>query len=338
MEADSMTPAPAGNAPMSLDQGGSAILSRLTASAKTTPEPAKEREPKPDEADEASQEVETADTDSETSEAEAGTPTDEDEAHSEPTETVFRLPDGRELTPDQVIEWEKGYLRQSDYTRKTQEAAELRKQAEARAAEAAQRAKALDDQITLAIQVATQYLPPEPPREMMETDPIGFFQMREARAEKIAEIQQMMQMQNQHRQQQAADQAKEFEAWQAKQAETLLAKLPKLKDPKVLQEFQKDVTTYLPYYGYTQDDLKQVYDHRLVSLIDDAVAYRKLMATKPKAQEKVKNVTPVAQPGKRATNTDARAKDYRDAVAKLRNTNSVDDGAMAILNKLKLNR
>lgn len=42
--------------------------------------------------------------------------------------TKFNI-DGEEITPEQIKEWKKGHMRQSDYTRKTQELAALRKQA-----------------------------------------------------------------------------------------------------------------------------------------------------------------------------------------------------------------
>jgi hypothetical protein len=44
-----------------------------------------------------------------------------------PTETFFEI-DGEKLTPQQIKEYRQGYLRQSDYTKKTQEIANLRKE------------------------------------------------------------------------------------------------------------------------------------------------------------------------------------------------------------------
>jgi len=42
--------------------------------------------------------------------------------------TAFKLADGREVTPEQIAEWEKGYMMQADYSRKTQKLAEERRQ------------------------------------------------------------------------------------------------------------------------------------------------------------------------------------------------------------------
>lgn len=48
-----------------------------------------------------------------------------------PESTVIKLPDGREVTPEQIVEWEKGNMMQSDYTVKTQKLAEERRQLQA---------------------------------------------------------------------------------------------------------------------------------------------------------------------------------------------------------------
>src|SRR5690606_4606988 len=55
--------------------------------------------------------------------------TSEDDQAEEPK---YRLTDGTEVTLAEIEEWRKGNLRQSDYTRKTMELAETRKELEAR--------------------------------------------------------------------------------------------------------------------------------------------------------------------------------------------------------------
>lgn len=78
----------------------------------------------------------------------------EPEPSQKPEETpqVIKLPDGREFTPEQILEMEKGHMMQSDYTKKTQALAEERKQ--------------LDEQRT-AIEKAIKF------QQDYERDPIG---------------------------------------------------------------------------------------------------------------------------------------------------------------------
>jgi hypothetical protein len=58
---------------------------------------------------------------------EGGQPNPEPTPTPEPTETFFEI-DGEKLTPQQIKEYRQGYLRQSDYTKKTHEIANLRKE------------------------------------------------------------------------------------------------------------------------------------------------------------------------------------------------------------------
>lgn len=57
-------------------------------------------------------------------------PAGEEEQLETPAETptVVKLADGREVTPEQIANWEKGFMLQSDYTKKTQSLAEERRQ------------------------------------------------------------------------------------------------------------------------------------------------------------------------------------------------------------------
>jgi len=57
----------------------------------------------------------------------------EEQTHSanpDDSPRLFKLPDGREVTAEQILELEKGYMMQSDYTRKTQALADARRQLE----------------------------------------------------------------------------------------------------------------------------------------------------------------------------------------------------------------
>ena len=61
------------------------------------------------------------------------------------TPQVYKLPDGRELTAEQIIELEKGHMMQADYSRKTQALAEQRRALEAEKEKAAKAFKLMQD-------------------------------------------------------------------------------------------------------------------------------------------------------------------------------------------------
>src|SRR3954454_5769169 len=141
--------------------------------------PAEGEEPKKTEAKPAEAETPAAE--------EAPESTDEAESESEPEEqpeeepqkagTKIKLSDGSEHTLEEI---EKGFLRQQDYTRKTQEISSNRKLLE----EAAQRFVNQDRQVKefaeFARKVVESYAPKPPDISKIQSDPIGFMQKKEA--------------------------------------------------------------------------------------------------------------------------------------------------------------
>lgn len=323
MEGESITPSPApepaGNAPLTQEQGRKAISNLLngnpardTAPVETRPVP----EPEPEAPSWARSDAD--DTPSTDGEADRETPSTETDEKPR-----VRLADGTEVDLAEVEEWRKGALRQSDYTRKTQELAAQRKEYEQRQAEIAQKTTQVQQQIDFAITVAEAYLPKPPSPDMLDTDPIGYLQQKEYYEAKVYELRQLYETRERHNHEQNAQRLQTFEEMKRKEGEALLSAMPQLKDRAKLESFQKDILEALPHYGFSADDLKSVYDHRLVRMIGDAVAYRKLMASKSKVDAKVKEAAPVApvQPaGKRTSPAEAEGKAVQDMRRELRRT------------------
>ena len=82
-----------------------------------------------EETEEAEEDPEESEETEETEEEAEETEEEAEETEEEAEESAkIKFSDGREVTLDEVLEWEKGYMRQADYTRKTQELAEIRRQ------------------------------------------------------------------------------------------------------------------------------------------------------------------------------------------------------------------
>lgn len=268
-----------------------------------------------------------------------------DDTESDPVR--YRLPDGTEATADEVSEWRKGYLRQSDYTRKMQAEATRRKEVEARDAELVQRAKQYDqfDQtLSFAIQVAEAKLPPKPDMDRMPlkadypndlvgylTDLAEFNEGVNQYNSSVGELQQL------YTAKQQAQEASEYERQNANkeylaiQRDALLNAMPELKDKEKLNKFQSKLSTGVEkYYGGTAGELAMVQDARLIRIISDAVDYRMLLASKPQAIDKAKDAAPVQQPGKRLAPGEAQAKARQEQMAKLRKTGDRNIGQSLI--------
>lgn len=324
------TPESSGTESMGVSQGADAIANLLFPSQEDKNESAANPEAAPvaEEADEpvseAADEAEVSENDTEQSEDE----TTEPEPVEEPR---YRLADGTEVTLDEIEEWRKGNLRQSDYTRKTQELSNTRKELENRQAEITQQSNFFQKSIDFAINVASAYLPQEPDISLNESDPFAYQQQKAYYDHRVGQLQQLMAAKQQnetetarHRQQAQVEAA-------YNEAQSLMAAMPELSDMNKLQSFHADLVKGVQHYGIKAEEVSQVMDHRLFLMARDAMAYRKLMAQKPKAIEKAKDAPPVQKPGSRPSPQQQAARSVQDKMSTLRRTGSLKDGANVIL-------
>lgn len=206
-----------------------------------------------------------------------------------------RLPDGTVTT---IGDLKQGSLRQADYTRKTQEIAANRKELETRQAEIAQKGQAFEQTLNFALQVAQASLPQEPDQSLIATDPLAYMQQKAQYETRLGQLQQLNAAKQQHEQVQSIEQQRAFQEFVSGERQRLADVIPELRDPAKLQSFNGELAKGIERYGFTPQDLGSVYDHRLILLAKDALAYQKLMANKPKAMAKTQG-KPALAPGKR---------------------------------------
>ena len=234
----------------------------------------------------------------ETQEVEAAP--DEDNAEDEP-EYVEITHNGKpvKLTLDEVIEHaSKGF----DYTQKTQQIAEQRKQLETLAQTVQQQYQlqqatiqetakvyAMDSQLANYQNVNWD--------AWMDQDPIeaskGWqkFQMLKSQRDEVANSVQQIQAQNQQMTMQQLQQKLSEGAQQ-------LANEIKGWSPELAKSLKSNALEY----GFTDSELDQVYDPRMVKVLHDAYQWRQLQAKKPEVQKRVSLAPKSAKPGGKIEN------------------------------------
>ena len=127
---------------------------------------------------------------------------------------------------------------------------------------------------------------------------------------------------------QQAEQQRATEEYLLQQKDALLAALPEWKDPKKAKAEKALVVESAKAAGFSEDDLKNVYDHRLVLLLRKAGLYDQMMSKRQGIKPVVSNGPRPAKPGaagRVSTTTEAtRAKQ------RLAKTGRIDDAASAI--------
>lgn len=287
-------------------------------------------------------------TETEATEAQASDETVEETAESEDEAQADEQPQERlpdtikvkvageevEVTLDELA---RGYSRQADYSRKTQQLAEERKafhaEAEAIRQERAQYATllgALQQQLQSTAQIEQQ---PDWDR-LYEEDPINatrlerqWRKVQEDRVAKMSAIKAEQDRLNQTFEQQTAEQMK---AILVEQASRLPEVIPEWKDEKVATEGKKQLRDWLVNQGLNEVEINSLHKAEHVAILRKAMLYdqgqRKAQAA-VKPQQVMRPVKPGSQasaPGNRSVSDVTRAKQ------RLAKTGTVNDAASVL--------
>ena len=250
--------------------------------------------------------------------------TDEEE---KPTEVYTVKVDGKEIDVT-LDELQKGYSRTQDYTRKTQQIAETRKAVEAEAsairAEREQYAQLLG---ALKQQLESTEAPVDMDR-LYNEDPIEWVRQSEVMRQKQDKLAAIQSEQQRLSQLTAQQRAQEMQAHLATQQEALIQAVPEWKDSKKAQAEKALLVEFGKKIGFSDDELKNVYDHRAVIALRKAALYDQMMSKRGQIKPVVNNGPRTAKPsaaGRVSTTTEStRAKQ------RLAKSGRVNDAASAI--------
>jgi hypothetical protein len=273
-----------------------------------------------------------ADADSNETDPEQSEEDENSEEEEQPQVFTVKV-DGKEVEVS-LDELQKGYSRTQDYTRKTQQIAEVRKHAEAELqavrAEREQYAHLLGA-LEAQVQQATQ--PNIDWERLYQEDPIEWVRQREVmreNQEKSAAIQSEKQRLSQLSQQ---EQMQQHQMMLQQEQEALVAAIPEWKDAKKAAAEKAMLVQFGQKAGFSPDELKNVLDHRAVVLLRKAALYDQMVSKRGQIKPVTNNGPRPAKPGaagRVSNNTEALRAQQR-----LAKTGRVDDAADAIYKLLK---
>ena len=245
--------------------------------------------------------------------------------------------DGEEIT---VEELKRGNLRHRDYTRKTQELAEARREMAAQYEEI-ERERAQYAQMLPALQERLQQPVEQEPDwdTLYDTDPTmaakAERQWRKQQEERSAQLdavqaerQRMAQLEQQRMEQM---QARYFE----EQRQILPEIIPEWRDTSVASKEAKDIRSFLLTEGFTEQDVNGLTNATLVKLARKAMLYDKGQTRATEAKQKPKTQKPrkTLKAGSRGSQPKPRS-EQQQALQRARQTGRVNDAAAAIKNLL----
>lgn len=263
-----------------------------------------------------------------TAEAEDGESPTEETSEATDAPRKFKVPalegDGEEeLTADEL---KSQRLMHKDYTQKTQAAAELRKQAEAKLSEAdkiaSERIGQLEQDLAVAANLIRSYDQEINWEALQQLDPAEYIRQREQQAHRA-------QAWNQTRERVESMKGDAKKAKQALAAQRLVEAIPEWLDPvraqaegtKLLQGSEK-------HYGLTAADIDGIADHRVVVALRDALAYRELKDKSASVKAEVQKAPVMAKPGNVSQGNPQALKTHR-TIEKAKQSGKTEDAAAA---------
>lgn len=208
--------------------------------------------------------------------------------------------DGKEVEVS-LDELKNGYQRQSDYTKKTMEAAEQRKTADAEVQKAQQERQQYAGELQrMAVQLegVLEQQSQIDWAALIESDPVEYLKQQQLFQQRQALYQQNMQEQQKLAQQFQTEQAQAHQSYLAQQQESLLAKLPDWKDDAKAAAEKAAISKFLQEQGFEADDISSIADHRHVLIARKAMLYDQVMANAKLQAKKVQEAPQrVVKPG-----------------------------------------
>ena len=324
------TSAPAG--PMNLAEAANALEGILPVDGEQSPEETQLSESDEDDGAALSEELSAdADAADEETQEEQSEEDEESEEQDQPTHFTVKV-DGKEVEVT-LDELQKGYSRTQDYTRKTQQIAEIRKQVEVET-EAVRAERAQYAQMLGALQAQLQGTETQIDWDRLyQEDPIEWVRQKEVMREKQEKLQAIQFEQQRVAQLTQQEQQQHFQTHLQEQHSKLLEVIPEWKDQTKAKTEKQLLVEFGKKTGFTPEELSAIVDHRAVVALRKAALYDQMM-TKRKA------ITPVTNNGPRPAKPGAagRVSQTTEAVRakqRLAKTGRVDDAASAIYQLLR---
>lgn len=327
-------PAPAAGSdePLSFDDGVNALADVLKDPETDLSEEDQGQEEETEETKEEGDEPETEET-----EAEEETEEDKDgpgyESGKFAADTAnVRLKDGTVIS---VQDLKRGYLAQQSFTRGTQENAKERETLASQKTAVEHHARELQSQRDLILKVAQQFIPQPPDRSLLDRNSTNFDPITYAalKAEYDDRIGMLMQLENSTRSEQdkvVKDQEQKQKEDRDKELQRLLDAMPDLAKPEISKKFWTDSLETMAEYGFSAEEMNEVYDHRIYKIFRDLTAYRKARSRIPEVKEKIQS-KPVLQGKRRMDPKEKTSREKQARGAQLRETGDFDAGVRALM-------
>ncbi len=211
---------------------------------------------------------------------------DNEEASSESEETLYDVTVNGVNQKVNLNELMKGYSRESDYTKKTMDLSNQRKEVESMQENLKKEfdaVKSSRDQYATQLEILTNNLQQEEKvnwDQLYQEDPAEYVRKKAESDKRKEALDNAREEQKRIQQEQQAEQEKVYNEYIANDRKILSEKLPQYADKNKSAEFTRRLTNFAKESGYSDQEIAMMVDHRAVLLLADAYRYNQLKKTK----------------------------------------------------------
>ena len=255
----------------------------------------------------------------------------ETDVSQEQTEDIQKEPDstftvkvaGQELKVT-LDELKKGYSRDADYRRKTEELSFEKKQFQSETEQQRQDYSKRITQLNQILSFTQQQLNSEinnvDLNKLYEEDPVEATKVeRQIRLKK----EKMMEAANKLQQ----EQQRQLSSYVQEQQKILAEKMPEFNDAQKASTAKNNLRNFLNSYGFKDAEIGQIYDHRIVMLVNDALKYRNVKNVKPVSAAQASKPGKFLSSGVKKDSNDMNFQRRKEKLGRLKKTGNVKDAA-----------
>ena len=261
---------------------------------------------------------------------EASQEQEQTEIQEKPDSTFKVKVAGQELDVT-LDELKNGYSRDADYRRKTEELSferkELQSQSEKQRQDYSTKLNELNQLMSVAQEQLNADVNSADLEKLYEEDPTEAARIDHRLRKKQEKLSSAMQKIQSERNQQ-------LESYKKEQAKILISKMPEFSDQAKAYKLATGMKDTLYSYGFNAQEINDVFDHRIVMLVNDAMNYRNMQKAKPNIAKKITKPGKVFSSGVKQTKADVTFKARKDRLSRLKKSGSMKDATSVFLDMI----
>lgn len=246
-----------------------------------------------------------------------------DDIQKEPNSTFTVKVAGQELKVT-LDELKRGYSRDADYRRKTEELSFEKKQFMSEADQQRQDYSKRLSELNQILAFTQQQLNSEASNidlnKLYEEDPFEATKVeRQLRLKKEKMIEAASKLQQ--------EQQRQLSSYVQEQQKILAEKMPEFNDAQKASATKNNLRNFLNSYGFKDNEIAQIYDHRIVMLVNDALKYRNMKNVKPVSAAQASKPGKFLSSGVKKDSGDINFQKRKEKLGRLKKSGNVNDAA-----------